>query len=142
MIVPDVNLLIYAYNSDAPQHESARTWWEDALSGREPVGLTWAVMLGFVRLMTHPAVLMEPMTAGEALSQVRSWLARPNATVLQPGPRHLDLLDVLFDEAGVAGTLTTDAHLAAIAIENNATLHSNDADFSRFGGLKCLNPLS
>ncbi len=140
MIVPDVNLLVYAYNSDAPQHEAARAWWEDSLSGREPVGLTWAAMLGFVRLMTHSAVLVDPMTPGEALSHVRSWLARPNATVLQPGPRHLDLLDALFDEAGVAGTLTTDAHLAAIALENNATLHSNDADFARFGGLRHRNP--
>lgn len=141
MIVPDVNLLVYAYNADAPHHEAARTWWEDVLSGREPVGLTWAALLGFVRLMTHPAVLVHPMTAGEALSHLRSWLARPNATLLQPGPRHLDLLDALLDEAGAAATLTTDAHLAAITLENNATLLSNDADFARFGGLRLQNPL-
>ena len=142
MIVPDVNLLVFAYNSDAPRHERARRWLEEALSGREPVGLAWAVLLGFVRLMTHPAVLERPMDAGEALGHVRSWLARPNALVLQPGPRHLDLLDALLEEAGAAAALTTDAHLAALAIENNAVLHSNDADFARFGGLRRRDPLA
>jgi toxin-antitoxin system PIN domain toxin len=105
------------------------------------VGLAWAVLLGFVRLMTHPAVLERPMSAGEALGHARSWLARPNALVLQPGPRHLDLLDALLAEAGAAAALTTDAHLAALAIENNAVLHSNDADFARFGGLRRHDPL-
>jgi toxin-antitoxin system PIN domain toxin len=115
MIVPDINLLVYAYNSDAPLHRRARAWWEDALSSTQSVGLPWAVCLGFVRLMTSRVVLLEPMSAAEALENVRSWLETPQADIVQPGPRHLDILDS-FARAGVlASGLMTDAHVAALA---------------------------
>ncbi len=140
MIIPDVNLLVYAYSRDAREHERARAWWERLLSS-EAVGLPWAVSLGFLRLMTHPAVLVRPLEAQRAVAHVRSWLDRPNVEVLDPGPRHLEVLDRLLGEVGVAGNLTTDAHLAALAIEHQAELHSNDADFARFPGLRWRNPL-
>jgi toxin-antitoxin system PIN domain toxin len=141
MIVPDINLLVYAYNSDAPLHRRARAWWEDALSSTQSVGLPWAVCLGFVRLMTSRVVLLEPMSAAEALENVRSWLETPQADIVQPGPRHLDILDS-FARAGVlASGLMTDAHVAALAIELQAEVHSNDNDFSRFPGLRWRNPL-
>lgn len=142
MILPDVNLLVYAHAAGAPRHAAARTWWERTMGGGEPVGLPWAVSLGFLRLMTHPAVLSTPMRPDQALAVVEEWHQRPNAHVLDPGPRHLGLLRGLLGGAGVAGTLTTDAHLAALAIEHGCVLCSNDADFGRFPGLRWVNPLA
>lgn len=141
MIVPDLNLLVYAYNLDAPHHHAARAWWEELLNGQVRVGLPWAVSLGFVRLMTHRTVLARPMAATEAVQRVRDWLARPQVEILDPGPRHLTILEGLLRAAGAAGSLTTDAHLAALAIEHQAELHSNDADFRRFAGLRWFDPI-
>ena len=142
MIVPDINLLIYAYNSDAAHHSQARAWWETLLNGRDPVGIPWVVSLGFVRLMTHPAVLLTPLEPRIAVNHVRTWLGRPQVEVLAPGPRHLEILDLLFRAVGVAASLTTDAHIAALAIECQGEVHSSDADFGRFPGLRWHNPLS
>jgi uncharacterized protein len=141
MILPDLNLLIYAYNSDAPHHEPAKAWWEAALSTERPVLLGWAVILGFIRLMTHRSVLVRPLETSLAVAHVRSWLERPNVEIVDPGPRHLEILAGLLHSAGAAGSLTTDAHLAALAVEQRAELCSNDADFARFPGLRLLNPL-
>jgi toxin-antitoxin system PIN domain toxin len=141
VILPDVNLLVHAYARGAPEHAPARRWWEGRLSSTEPVGLPWAVSIGFVRLMTHPAVLATPLDPARAVSHVRSWLDRPNVEVLDPGPRHLEVLARLLQGLGTAGSLTTDAHLAALAIEHQCELHSNDRDFARFPGLRWRNPL-
>jgi len=141
VIVPDVNLLVYAYNVDAPAHVAARRWWEALLSGDETVGLPWVVSCGFVRLMTHPAVLLMPLDTSRAIGHVRSWLGLPNVDVLEPGPRHLELLEVALAHAGVGGNLVTDAHIAALAQEYQAEVHSNDVDFGRFSGLQWRNPL-
>ena len=141
MILPDINLLVYAYNSSAAHHEPARNWWEACLSETRGVGLPWIVILGFLRIMTSREVLLDPLEPAEALAHARSWLARPQAHILLPGARHLDLLDGLMQAGSAAGRLTTDAHLAALAIEHQAELHSNDADFSRFPGLRWRNPL-
>ena len=142
MIIPDVNLLVYAHNRAAKGHAEARAWWEDLIEREQPVGLAWAVMLGFVRLVTHPAVLVAPLAPVDALTYVRGWLDRSNVRIVEPGPRHLDLLDEIFRATGVAGSLTTDTHLAALAIEHQAELHSNDADFARFPGLRWRNPIA
>jgi toxin-antitoxin system PIN domain toxin len=141
MIVPDVNLLVYAYNRDAPHHARAKAWWEGLLNAPEPVGLPWAVVCGFVRLMTHPAVLVTPLGTDRAFRHVRRWFKSPPVEVLEPGPRHLEIFERLLRAAGVAGNLTTDAHIAAIAIEHQCELHSNDADFARFPGLRRHDPL-
>ncbi len=142
MILPDLNLLVYAYNSDAPHHARARDWWEECLSNFEPVALPWVTLLGYVRLMTNRAVLVDPFRLDEALGHLRSWLQRPQVEILQPGPRHLDLLTHLTQKAGTAGNLATDLHLAALAIEVQGELHSNDHDFARFSGLRWVNPLA
>ncbi len=141
MIIPDINLLVYAYNSDAPDHKPARKWWEGAMSGIQPVGIPWLVALGFLRIMTSRRILARPLTSAEALAHVRSWLEQPQADIIEPGPRHLDLLESLSVAARVTGELTTDLHLAALAIEHRADLHSNDSDFGRFPGLRWVNPL-
>ncbi|MDT8392061.1 MAG: PIN domain-containing protein [Lentisphaeria bacterium] len=141
MIVPDVNLLVYAYNSDAPFHEQAKAWWKGLMNGCHDVGLPWVVSLGFLRLMTNPRVLIQPLTATEAMSHVNSWFERLQVSILQPGPRHLQILQSFADRQLLVSNLVTDAHLAALAIENGAELHSNDADFTRFPGLRHRNPI-
>ena len=142
MIIPDINLLVYAHNKAAALHAPARDWWEELIGRQQPVGLAWVVAFGFVRLVTHPAVLTMPLSPADALARVRGWLAQPEVRLIDPGPRHLQLVDDLFRATSVAGSLTTDTHLAALAIENQAELHSNDADFSRFPGLRWVNPLA
>lgn len=141
MLIPDINLLVYAYNSSSPDHRAARAWWETALSGKGTVGLPWVVMLGFQRLMTSRRIMDDPMTTGEAITHLRSWLDQPQVQVIHPGPRHLDLLESLSSASRISSELTTDLHLAALAIEHQAELHSNDSDFQRFPGLRWVNPL-
>jgi uncharacterized protein len=142
MVVPDINLLVFAYNEAAPRHGAARTWWEGLMTGREPVGVPWAVVLGFVRLVTHPAVLEDPLPPRGAIERVRRWFTREHVLVLDPGPKHLQILETLFEATGVAAHLTTDTHLAALAIEHQCELHSNDTDFARFPGLRWHDPLA
>jgi toxin-antitoxin system PIN domain toxin len=141
VIVPDLNLVIFAHNADAPDHPAARAWWEGLLNGSEPIAIPWVVVLGFIRLMTHRAVLLNPVAPAAAIAAVRAWFAQPVVEHVEPGPQHLDILDRMLTAAGTAGNLTTDAHLAALAIEHRCELHSNDTDFARFPGLRWRNPL-
>lgn len=141
MKLPDLNLLIYAVDRVSASHESASSWWNGLLSGNETVGLTWSVLLGFVRLTTNPRVFRHPMSTDEALEYVERWLAHPLTTVLEPTGRHVRLLRDLLAQTGPAGNLVPDAHLAALAIEHGAVLCSADHDFGRFPGLKWMDPL-
>jgi toxin-antitoxin system PIN domain toxin len=141
MILPDINLLVFAHNTAAPLHAAARRWWEDVLTREQPVGLPWAVIFGFVRLVTHPSVLTQPLDPAAALDRVDSWFTRTCVEPLDPGPRHLSIVRTLFAATNVAGRLTTDTHLAALAIEHQCELHSNDNDFERFPGLRWHNPI-
>ena len=141
MIVPDLNLLVYAYNDGAPHHDSAKRWWEDLVNGTERVGVPWVVSTGFVRLMTHPSVLVRPATATEAVDYVREWFRFPHVAPVNPGAEHLALLRRNLAAAGVGANLVTDSHIAAVAMEYQAEVHSNDTDFSRFPGLRWRNPL-
>jgi uncharacterized protein len=140
MIIPDVNLLLYAYDADSDNHRAAKRWWEDLLNSTERIALPWIVILGFVRLSTARGVLNHPITPSEALTHIESWLSQPGVSLLNPGARHLALLRITLG-ATAGGPLTTDAHLAALAMEWQAELHSNDTDFSRFPGLRWRNPL-
>jgi uncharacterized protein len=139
--LPDLNLLIHAYNRESPRHTAARDWWESVMNGTAPVGLSWAVILGFVRITTHPTILERPLPVKTACDHARSWLGQPQVAVLHPGDRHADIVFRLLEAAGSAGNLVTDAHLAALAIEHQAELCTTDADFARFPGLRWLNPL-
>lgn len=141
MIVPDVNLLLYAYRSSAPEHGRARAWWERCLNGGD-VGLAMPAAFGFIRLSTNPRVFEDPLPVATALDTVEAWLARPRVHALVPGPRHIEIAFGLLRRLGVAANLTTDTQLAALAIENQAELHSNDTDFGRFPGLRWRNPLA
>ncbi|HEY7339204.1 MAG TPA: type II toxin-antitoxin system VapC family toxin [Bryobacteraceae bacterium] len=142
MIVPDVNILIHAYNSDSAHHKTARGWWESTMTLPRPVGLCWAVILGFTRIATHPRILDHPMSPDDAIRRVRHWLAAPRVQILTPGDSHPEILFGLLTHLGTAGNLTTDAHLAALAIEYQAEVASTDADFARFPKLRWFNPLA
>ena len=142
MILPDVNLLVHAYNAESPVHAAARGWWEGLMNGSHPVGLAWVGLLGFIRITTHRQILENPMPVSTACAHARAWLARPYVSILHPGDRHAEILFGLLESLGTAGNLTTDAHLAALAIEHQAELHSTDADFRRFAGVRWANPLA
>ena len=142
MIAPDANLLVYAVNSESPFHNKAKTWLDQILSETEPVGFAWATLVGFRRLVTRSAVVPKPLSAEQALELVALWLARPNVSIVGPGPRHFELLRTLLTAVGTAGNLTSDAHLAAIALEHAAEVHSTDNDFGRFPGLRWRNPFA
>jgi uncharacterized protein len=139
--LPDVNLLLYAVDESSARHGPARAWVEERLSGAETFALAWVVLLAFIRLTTSSRVFQSPLTPSQALDLVDSWLAQPCATVVHPTSRHAPVLRQLLEPLGTAGNLTTDAHLAALAIEHGAELCSTDTDFSRFAGLRWTNPL-
>jgi toxin-antitoxin system PIN domain toxin len=141
MIIPDINLLVYAHNDQTPRHVQAKAWWEGLLNGREPVGLPWIAVGGYIRLMTNPRVLERPMKVDQVVEQVRAWLDQEPVRILHPGERFGDLFLDFLSALGTAGNLTTDAQLAALAVEHQAELHSTDTDFHRFPGLRWRNPL-
>jgi toxin-antitoxin system PIN domain toxin len=141
MIVPDINILIYAYDSLSSRHAAAKAFLEKAFQGPEIIGLSPSVILGFVRLLSNPKVVKAPISPPELLKCVQAWLEIPAVRLVTPGYRHFSIMEKLFRESGASGGLTTDIHLAALAIEQKATLVSNDSDFLRFPELKVLNPL-
>ena len=141
MILVDANLLIYAIDADSPHHRRAHRWLEDALSGTTPLGLAWIVVLAFLRLTTRPGILKRPLPIERAMEFVDEWLAQPYVKAVAPGENHWPVLRNLLKASGTAGNLTSDAHLAALALEHGCAVCSTDTDFKRFAGLEHFNPL-
>jgi uncharacterized protein len=141
VILVDANLLLYAYHPRAEQHDKSRAWLEAALSGPELIRFAWLTLWAFLRIATNPRVFERPLSISEAGAAVSAWLAQPVAGILEPGEPHWDILNRLMRDGQTAGPLVMDAVLAAIAIEHGATLCTTDRDFSRFTGLKWMNPL-
>lgn len=142
MIIPDANLLLYAYDSSCGPHARAAAWWQRCVNGSEPVGLPRVVLFGFLRLATNPRVYARPMTVSEAAGHIASWTALPHVVELEGGPDHVRTVAELVGRAGTGGNLVTDAQIAALAMEHRATLFTNDSDFRRFPGLRSVNPLA
>jgi uncharacterized protein len=138
--VVDANVLLYAVNSSAERHGEARAWLDRSLSGADTVGFSWIVLLAFLRLSTKVGLFPSPLPVDAALQRVRAWLAQPPAVLLEPTPRHLDVLAGLLGGTGTGGNLTSDAHLAALALEHRATVVTYDADFGRFPGVAWTGP--
>jgi toxin-antitoxin system PIN domain toxin len=138
----DANVLIHAVNSNAPHHQRSRAWLESALSSAEPLGLPWVVLLAFLRITTRRGVFERPLSVASAIGYVDSWLEQPPVELVVPGPNHWAILRTLVAASGTAANLTSDAHLAALAIEGGWTLVSTDHDFRRFIGLNVRNPTS
>jgi toxin-antitoxin system PIN domain toxin len=141
VILVDANLLLYAYHPRAEQHEASRAWLEAVLSGQDPVRFAWLTLWAFLRIGTNPRLFERPLSASEAEAAISSWLAQPAAGILEPGERHWDILCDVVRGSQASGPLVMDAVIAAIALEHDATLYTADGDFSRFSGLKWLNPL-
>jgi toxin-antitoxin system PIN domain toxin len=142
VIIPDVNVLLYATITGFPQHDRARTWLEEALNGSALVGLTAPALFGYLRIATSARVLANAMSVADATARVQAWLAPANVSFLVPGPRYLEIAFGLLETLGTGANLTTDVQLAAHAIEQDAELCSNDRDFGRFPGLRWVDPLT
>ena len=142
MILVDANLLIYAVDRDSPHHSRARRWLEETLSGAEWVGFPWIAVLAFLRVTTHPAVMRKPLACDDAIAYVDGWLHQPFVKPIGPVEQHWPILRSLLKASGAAGNLTSDAHLAALAIEHGCSVASADNDFRRFAGVTHLNPLA
>jgi uncharacterized protein len=140
MILPDVNVLVHAHNADSAVHQQARRWWDGCLSGVEGVGMAWATMLGFVRITTNRKVVARPLAVPEVMQRLQDWLTLPHVHVVQPSEAHFERLRAELERLGTAGNLTTDAHLATLAMERGYILYSTDADFARFPELRWINP--
>ncbi len=138
----DANVLLYAYDSSSAQHGVAAKWLATALSGAEPVCLSWMTLMAFIRISTNPRAVQRPLSVENACAIVSSWLEQPCVSVLSPGERHWSLLKQLLASSKASGPLAMDAHLAALAIEHGAVLVTSDRDFRRFEGLKTLDPLA
>jgi toxin-antitoxin system PIN domain toxin len=141
MILVDANILLYAYDAGAAQHSVCRKWLEDVFRREEVVGFTWSTILSFLRLSTDSRIFRSPRDWNEAEGIVNGWLDQPRACLLQPGSDHWLILARMVREGQAKGPLIMDAHLAALAIEHGASLCTNDRDFTRFPGLRLLNPL-
>jgi hypothetical protein len=141
VILVDANLLIYAVNRDAVDHAAAREWWERTLSGTTEVALAWIVILAFIRITTRAGILERPLSCESAVAYIEEWLRQPCVTFLSPGENHWPLFKNLITATGTGGNLTSDAHLASLAVEHGAEIYSADYDFKRFQGIVHFNPL-
>ncbi len=141
MILINANLLIYAVDKDAPQHREARRWLESVLSGTETIGLPWIVTLAFLRLTTRADVFAAPLTPEQATGYIDGFLGQPCVRPVDAGANHWPVLRSLLRATGMAGNLTSDAHIAALAIEHGAAVYSADNDFKRFPGVEHVNPI-
>ncbi len=142
MTILDANILLYAYNPDAPQHPAARAWLDELFRGVDPIGFSWPAVWAFLRISTNPRVRPHVTAVPDAFQRVRDWLSQPGVVLLHPGPRHIEILERLVIEGQAAGRRLSDAALAALALEHGATLASTDRDFARFPNLRWVNPLS
>jgi toxin-antitoxin system PIN domain toxin len=141
MILPDVNLLVYAHDRTSPYHTKAREWWLNVLSGTEPIGLPWIVLLGFVRILTHPGICHQPLSVEDAREAAESWFQSPCLRILPMPSEGMDVFFDLLADAGMGGNLSTDAMIAMHARIHSGIIYSNDRDFDRFPGIKWINPL-
>ena len=141
MILPDANLLLYAYDQSSPFHPKAAAWFENLMSRPGPMILLPAVVFGFVRISTHPRIFTSPMSVAEASAHVRSWLGRKQVRLHDMLPNDVNAALSLLESAGTAGNLTTDAQIAAVALRLDAEVHTADLDFGRFAGVRFSNPL-
>ena len=141
MIVPDVNVLLYAHVDAFLEHDRARTWWEETLSAGRPVGLAPVVVFGFIRIATSRRVLTRPFSVQQAQAVVESWLAQPGVQMLDSGREHLGRTLEVLTGVGTAAALTTDAQIAAHAFIEGAAVATHDTDFGRFADLDVVDPV-
>jgi len=142
VIVPDANLLLYAYDSTSPHHSGARAWVGQAFAGPELIGLPWQSIWAFLRISTNSRIYANSISIERAVGIVEQWMGVKHIRQLVPGERHWELLQQMLIEGNVRGPATTDAQLAALTIEFGGVLHTTDRGFARFPGLRWVNPLA
>ena len=138
MKLVDANVRLYAVDANAVHHHRAREWLDSALNDDEPLGFSWVVLLAFLRISTRSRLLARPLSPEQAFGCVELWLSAEASVVLEPTSGHLGTLRRLLKPLGTAGNLTSDAHLAALALEHDAVIVSYDNDFDRFEGIRRL----
>ncbi len=136
MILPDANVLLYAVNTASNEHAASIRALRQGFESPQGVALAWTALLAFLRLSTRRGIFPRPLSVEDAMRVVESWLAQPRALVVNPGARHAGILGRLLMSAGSGGNLTTDAHLAAVAVEHGAAIVTYDRDFARFEGVR------
>ncbi|WP_420439833.1 type II toxin-antitoxin system VapC family toxin [Candidatus Palauibacter sp.] len=142
MLLPDVNVLIYAHiDGSTPEHDAYAKWVTRMATGPEPFALSVLVLSGFIRIVTNARAFDPPSTLDEAFAFVSSLTERPNARIIGPGPEHMGIFERLCRAAGATGKLVADAKHAAVAMEHGCTMVSADADFGRFPELRWQHPL-
>ena len=146
MIVPDINLLVYVYKDEVPFHDVALGWWESLINGQETIGIPWAVATGFIRVIANPRAMGTPVPPRQSIEVVRQWFSYEHIRPLTPGPQHLYYLGETLSATGSSATMAAanrvpDAHIAALAIEHDAEVHTGDEGFRRYRGLRWRNPL-
>ena len=141
MILLDANVLLYAHSTTSPHHEKARRWLENTLARHEDIGLAWVTIMAFLRLATNPAAYERPLSMPEALAVMESYLSRSNVYAVSPAAQHWTFFKKTCEQGQVASRFVTDAHLAALALEFGASVCTADRDFTRFPGLKIIDPL-
>ena len=142
MIFPDLNILVYAYNTASKKHVQAAEWLESALNGDEKVCFCWHTILGFIRMSTTPSMFPGHFNNSVAISIATEWMSNHNSIMLSPSERHFSIFTRLAKETGFTGSRISDVHLAALAIEHSVTFASTDRDFRRFESLKLIDPLA
>jgi hypothetical protein len=140
VILPDVNVLLYAFRSDSVNHAEYRDWLGGVVNGDEAYGMSPQVLSSVVRIATHPRIYAAPSRLEEALSFARALLEQPTCTVVQPGPRHYAIYEGLCRAAAATGNLVQDAWLAALAVESGGEWLTTDGDYARFPGLRWRRP--
>jgi uncharacterized protein len=141
MLLPDVNVLVYAHRQDGPEYHLYRPWLEELVSADAAFGMADIVLSGFLRIVTNPRVFARPTPVNLAVSFAEELRAQPNCVMVAPGPRHWSIFSRLCLEAGAKGNLVADAYLAALAIESGSEWITSDRGFSRFPGLRWRHPL-
>jgi toxin-antitoxin system PIN domain toxin len=141
MILPDVNILVYAHRADAPNHAAYRRWLENVINSDQAYGMADIVLSGFLRTVTHPRIFAPPSEMAVALAFANQVRKQPNCILISPGPRHWTIFSQLCERVGVKGYLVPDAYLAALALESGSEWITTDRDFSRFPGLQWRHPL-
>jgi toxin-antitoxin system PIN domain toxin len=140
MILPDVNVLVYAHHEQSDEHERYRKWWESAVNGPASFGMAPIVLSGFVRVVTHPKVFDRPLSAAAALDAAAAMRSRPNCVLILPGDRHWSIFDQLCRKTRARGNQVPDAFLAALVIESGSELATADRGFAKFPGLRWFDP--
>lgn len=140
MILPDVNVLLYAFREDSTDHARYRAWLERVVNGDEAYGMSPQVLCSVVRIATHPRIYVSPARFEEVIRYVRVLLEQPHCTAIQPGTRHFSIFEGLCRKATASGNIVQDAWFAALAVESGCEWITTDGDFARFPGLRWRRP--